>query len=91
MCKFVAFGAQHDKMFGIVAVEQIIGDGVGMELQLIHKTIAFPTHACRLLAQCTLQAAHLSNMDGVQADVKEQAGQNEKEQARAKPGRQKEQ
>lgn len=51
MCKFVALWAEHNKMSGIVAIEQIAGEMDGVQLQGVVLLTTFRTGIGGLLAQ----------------------------------------
>lgn len=71
---FVAGGAQHDEMVGVVAVEQVMRNLHRMQLQLLLLITAGATSSRGLLRKRALEMAHLRHMNSVQADMEDQAG-----------------
>jgi hypothetical protein len=79
----MAAWTEHDKMPGIVAVQQVAGEVDGMELQHVNVLAALRAEMVGLFAQRILQAAHLRIMNYIQAGMKEQASEDKSQQPRA--------
>lgn len=65
MCPLMALWAKHNKVLWIVAVEQISGNMLCMELERIKLLSTLRTDIAGLFAQRGFKVVHLRNMNGI--------------------------
>ena len=84
MGKFMAGRAQHHKMPWIIAVEHIWRKVNGMQLQSVARCPTFWTLTVSFLTERLFQVFHLCRVYDIQAHMKEQTSENQREDARAR-------
>lgn len=79
MRPFMAYLAQNNEMSRIITVKYIPRSMDGMQLQVFKMLSACRARKVGLLGQCPLEIVHLRHMDGIQADMEQETGQDQPE------------